>query len=128
MVFIIFSEKYQAAKSSISEDLDIISQQFNEQHVGSLVTIAGASGGVKYVPWVGADEAEAIVDRLRHQLQTSDRWLPGGYLYMTDILGMPQFISDIGKMIASAYAECGVDVIMTMETKGIPLAYAQLPN
>ena len=43
-----FAERYQSAKSSISEDLAIIKQTFEQQGVGTLQTIPGAAGGVKY--------------------------------------------------------------------------------
>lgn len=39
-----FSEKYESAKSSISEDLAIIKDTFEKQGIGSLQTIPGASG------------------------------------------------------------------------------------
>lgn len=119
-----FSERYQSAKSSISEDLDIIKESFETQKVGSLVTVPGAAGGVKYIPRAPVKEAKQIVRELTVQLEKSERWLPGGYLYMTDILGLPHFVNQIGRLFASAFADRPVDVIMTMETKGIPLAYA----
>lgn len=43
-----FAERYQSAKSSISEDLVIIKEIFEEEGYGSLLTIPGASGGVKF--------------------------------------------------------------------------------
>ena len=43
---------------------------------------------------------------------------------MTDIMGQPEYLNEIGKMFASAFAGRDIDVIMTVETKGIPLAYA----
>lgn len=119
-----FSQRYQSAKSSISEDLDIIKEHFEAEQVGSIVTVSGAAGGVKYVPLAGLTEARQIVGELATQLGTSERLLPGGYLYMTDILGWPRYVNDIGRLFASAYANFGVNVVMTMETKGIPLAYA----
>src|SRR5699024_351012 len=82
------------------------------------------AGGIKYIPYASREEAEHMVEDLSGHLRTSDRWLPGGYLYMTDILGMPQYLNKIGRLFASAFADRPVDVIMTMETKGIPLAYA----
>lgn len=119
-----FSERYQSAKSSISEDLDIIKEHFEAEQVGSIVTVHGASGGVRYVPLAGWNEARQIVGQLAAKLETSERLLPGGYLYMTDILGLPRYVNDIGRLFASAFAEHAIDVVMTMETKGIPLAYA----
>lgn len=123
-----FSERYESAKSSISEDLDIVKESFESQKIGLLVTVPGAAGGVKYIPTVSNTEAVTIVENLRNELECSDRWLPGGYLYMTDILGSPRYVNEIGKLFASAYAEKPVDVVMTMETKGIPLAYATASN
>ena len=52
------------------------------------------------------------------------RLLPGGYLYLTDILGDPSIVQKAGRIIASAYANTKIDVVMTVATKGIPLAYA----
>ena len=47
-----FSERYGAAKSSISEDLVIIKENFEQQGVGSLLTVPGAAGGVRYIPLI----------------------------------------------------------------------------
>ncbi|WP_085522380.1 pur operon repressor [Tuberibacillus sp. Marseille-P3662] len=119
-----FSERYESAKSSISEDLVIVKQNFESQGVGWLKTIAGASGGVIYVPFVQKAQAAAFLKDLEEQLASGNRLLPGGYLYMTDILGQPAFIRSIGQLIASIYAGDSIDTIITVETKGIPLAYA----
>jgi purine operon repressor len=43
---------------------------------------------------------------------------------MSDLLGQPSILNDIGKMFATAYAHRDIDVVMTVETKGIALAYA----
>ena len=47
-----FAERYQSAKSSISEDLAIIKEVFEDEGIGELNTLAGAAGGVRYVPKV----------------------------------------------------------------------------
>lgn len=119
-----FAERYDSAKSSISEDLTIIKQTFEQQGIGTLVTVAGAAGGVKYVPLVGKEEAKDLVEELCGIIANPDRLLPGGYLYLTDILGNPNTVSQIGKVFASIYANRKIDVVMTVATKGIPLAYA----
>ena len=41
-----FAEKYESAKSSISEDIVIIKRAFEEIEIGSIETITGAGGGV----------------------------------------------------------------------------------
>ena len=45
-----FSDLYNSAKSSISEDLTIVKETFEEKGIGLLVTVPGAAGGVKYIP------------------------------------------------------------------------------
>jgi purine operon repressor len=119
-----FAERYQSAKSSISEDLAIIKEVFEEEGIGQLLTLAGAAGGVKYKPLMPKEVALEHIKQICNTLEQPDRVLPGGYLYMTDMLGQPDVLTDIGKMFATAFAHKEIDLIMTVETKGIPLAYA----
>lgn len=120
----LFSEEYGSAKSSISEDLSIIKEAFESEGVGVLKTVAGAAGGVKFIPQTPLDQAERFMKDLIEQLEKPERLLPGGYLYMSDILGNPSTLGRIGKLFATAFADKDVEVVMTVETKGIPLAYA----
>lgn len=119
-----FAERYGAAKSSISEDLAIIKDVFENEGIGELKTLAGAAGGVQYIPKLATEHAYAFAERLCRQLEKPDRILPGGYLYMSDLLGQPSLMNEAGKIIATAFADREIDVVMTVETKGIPLAYA----
>ncbi|AMA74527.1 MULTISPECIES: pur operon repressor [Aneurinibacillus] len=119
-----FADQYGAAKSSISEDLSIIKELFELEGVGLLKTVAGAAGGVKYIPMMNATEARTVVEDLCEMLKSPGRLLPGGYLYMADLLGEPEALSKIGKVFASVFAEAEANYVMTVETKGIPLAYA----
>lgn len=119
-----FAERYEAAKSSISEDLAIIKEVFEEEGTGELQTLAGAAGGVKYMPMVGREQALHFINQLCEKLSEPDRILPGGYLYMSDLLGLPGLMNEAGKLFATAFARRDIDCVMTVETKGIPLAYA----
>ncbi len=119
-----FSERYQSAKSSISEDLTIVKDIFESQGIGSLLTIAGASGGVKYVPMVEEEEGKLLVEKLCKKLEDKERLLPGGYLYMMDILGNPRLMNEIGRLFAAVFSDQKIDAVMTVAMKGIPLAYA----
>lgn len=119
-----FADRYNSAKSSISEDLAIIKEVFETEGVGELQTLAGAAGGVKFIPKVPKTVSLQIIQGICHQLEQPERILPGGYLYMSDLLGQPAVLNEIGKMFASAFAGRDIDVVMTVETKGIPLAYA----
>lgn len=43
---------------------------------------------------------------------------------MSDILGDPSMVREIGRVFASCFAHLEIDAIVTVATKGIPLAYA----
>jgi purine operon repressor len=119
-----FADRYDSAKSSISEDLAIVKETFEQRGVGTLQTVPGAAGGVKFFVKVSREKAEPFVNELCELIANPERLLPGGYLYLTDILGDPQIVQKAGRIIASAYANKKIDVVMTVATKGIPLAYA----
>ncbi len=119
-----FAERYGAAKSSISEDLAIIKEVFEEEGMGELQTLAGAAGGVKYIPRVSDEKAQGIIREICAKLEEPGRILPGGYLYMSDLLGQPHLVNEIGDIFATLFGGKNIDVVMTVETKGIPIAYA----
>lgn len=119
-----FADRYSSAKSSISEDLAIVKETFEQRGIGTLQTVPGAAGGVRFFVKVSKDEAKPFVEELCEMIAKPDRLLPGGYLYLTDILGNPSIVQKAGRIIASAYADAKIDVVVTVATKGIPLAYA----
>ncbi|MCQ6281865.1 pur operon repressor [Bacillus sp. EB600] len=119
-----FADRYTSAKSSISEDLAIVKETFEQRGIGTLQTVPGAAGGVRFFVKVSEEKAKPFVKKLCNLIGSSDRLLPGGYLYLTDILGDPAIVQKAGRIIASAYANAKIDVVVTVATKGIPLAYA----
>jgi len=118
-----FTEMFGSAKSTISEDIDIIRNALKKLDMGSIETIAGASGGVKFIPSPGKNRIKELVDSLCEELSRKERILPGGYLYMLDIIYHPEKVSGIASIFAGQFFELGVDYVITMETKGIPLAF-----
>lgn len=78
----------------------------------------------KYIPYISEEEADLIIDELCGLFENPDRILPGGYLYMTDLLSNPRHINGAGRLFASVFARQPIDAVMTVATKGIPLAYA----
>ena len=48
--------------------------------------------------------------------------LPGGFIYMADILAMPDVVEKMGNIIATQFYKQEPDFVLTMETKGIPIA------
>lgn len=119
-----FADRYGAAKSSISEDLAILRQTLASDQNGILETVAGAAGGVRYIPFVGKKEATNYLHDLADRIEDPDRILPGNFVYLSDILGSPQDLQQIGQLIATKYAYSNVDYVMTIETKGIAIARA----
>ncbi len=120
----LFAERFQSAKSSISEDIDIVQEMFKQRGIGELITLAGAAGGVKFIPKISKEEAEDSIITICKELSHKERLLPGGYLYMSDIIGNPNRLRQIGRMFASYFAHEAIDAVLTVETKGIPLAHA----
>lgn len=119
-----FADRYGAAKSSISEDLAILRQTLASDQNGILETVAGAAGGVRYIPFVGKKEATNYLHDLADRIEDPDRILLGNFVYLSDILGSPQDLQQIGQLIATKYAYSNVDYVMTIETKGIAIAQA----
>ena len=117
-----FADRYSSAKSSISEDLAIIKEVFESEGLGELITMAGAAGGVKYIPKISKVYALQAIQKICLQLDQPERILPGGYLYMSDILGLPAVVNEIGKMFAAAFSARDIDVVMTVETKGYSIS------
>ncbi|MDQ0158446.1 pur operon repressor [Alkalibacillus salilacus] len=119
-----FVKTYEAAKSSISEDIDIIDDMFRQLGIGRIETVSGYSGGVKYVPDYPLEASQNFIDELIELLKDPTRILPGGYLYMSDLLGHNYYVRRIGKIFGSAFQHIEADYVVTVATKGIPIAYA----
>lgn len=117
-----FCETYQSAKSSISEDLSIIRDIFAESGEGVLKTISGATGGVVFYPFLARETEKEFLQYLADSLSHGERILPGGYLYMTDLIYSPEILKKLGKIFARKFKGTRPDYIVTIETKGIPLA------
>lgn len=118
-----FTELLGCAKSSISEDIDIIRTLLEKQGIGTIQTIPGASGGVRYLPLSSESMTRSLAENLSSELSRKERILPGDYLYMLDIIYHPESISDIGRVFSGFFYDKNVDYVITVETKGIPLAF-----
>ncbi len=118
-----FDDYFEAAKSSISEDLAIIKKALEAKKSGYVITLAGATGGVKYLPRLNNREQSELLADLKATLCQGERAIAGGYLYIADILYDPKYIKGISQIFAERYREKKIDCVMTIETKGIPLAF-----
>ena len=118
-----FCDQFHAAKSTISEDIAMIARVMEVYELGTVTTITGAAGGVRFramMPW---HEALETISEIAHTLNhEEDRTLPGGYLYLLDLLSNPVLTRKMGCILAQPCYELGIDFVLTMETKGIPVA------
>ncbi|MFA1822370.1 pur operon repressor [Virgibacillus oceani] len=119
-----FVDRLSTTKASVSEDLDIIHNVFHSEGLGYLTRTTGAAGGVKFIPENAESVSAGFIEKLCSKLEDPARILPGGYLYMSDLLGNPQTVREIGRVFASRFSAEDIDVVVTVATKGIPLAYA----
>ena len=118
-----FSELLNAAKSTISEDIVIVREVLEKLEMGKVETISGAAGGIKFIPQMGVSAKEEFANELCDALMEEGRVVPGNFIYLTDIMYNPQIISKAGVILASYFKSMDVDYVVTVETKGIPLAY-----
>ncbi len=117
-----FCELFGAAKSTMSEDIDLLCGVVKAFGLGQLETVTGASGGVRYRAVVSREQARETIGGLCRELSGKGRVLPGGFLYTSDILADPQLVGRMGEIIATEYFDAEPDFVLTMETKGIPVA------
>lgn len=117
-----FGDLLNSAKSTVSEDLGVIRDALASFSLGEVETLAGAAGGVRYFPRFTPEQMRAVAEDLSLKLSASERVLPGGYLYTSDIVFSPRLMQQAGEVIASHFRQLGAGYVLTVETKGIPLA------
>jgi purine operon repressor len=118
-----FSEQLNAAKSSISEDMLIIKNALEKAGEGKIKTVAGAAGGVKYIPQASEKYTRRILEEICDRLRDPERIISGGFLYMPDIMYSTRLVEGVANIFAAKFQELDPDYIVTVETKGIPLAF-----
>ncbi|MGM0602651.1 MAG: pur operon repressor [Bacillota bacterium] len=117
-----FADVFSVARSTLSEDIAKLKQLFKENDLGEIKTVAGAKGGIKYLPVLSLKKEKVILKKLEELLSDSERILPGGFIYLSDIIYSPRTAWDIARIFATYFKEKNPDYIVTIETKGIPLA------
>ena len=117
-----FCEMFDVAKSTVSEDVDLIAGAMKLSGKGVVETISGAAGGVMYRSCYSKDEAARILSEIAKILSMPGRLLPGGFLYTSDVVSDPKYTRQMGEIIAQKYYDNLPDFVLTMETKGIPFA------
>lgn len=117
-----FCDKYDVAKSTVSEDITMAKDALKISGQGELVTISGSLGGVKYVPTISEEMSQIVQEEFCERLTDSTRILGGGFLYTSDIMYDLSFVKNLGRIFVTKFSEIEADYVATVETKGIPLA------
>lgn len=117
-----FSKLFNIKKPSISGDIKIIRDLAKKLDIGTIETIPGNSGGVIFSPKSRQKDVEKLIRDLCIELGKPERIIPGGFIYMMDILYMPSIVKDIGTIFANEFNDHSIDAVVTIETKGIPIA------
>lgn len=119
----LFTEKFNAAKSTISEDIVIVREVIEGLSMGKIETVAGAAGGIRFINEKSNEDRKQFLEDLCEALRQQSRVVPGNFLYITDIAYNPSIIQNSAIILASKFKDMNVDYVVTIETKGIPLGY-----
>lgn len=115
-------EHFNVAKSTLSEDLSALRNGLDYFGFGKIETISGAAGGVQYIPYRRGKLANEVLRDVQEKLTHPQRIITGGFIYLSDILYDWQIVSALGEILMTRFADTNPDYILTVETKGIPLA------
>ncbi|GAA0181583.1 pur operon repressor [Clostridium sediminicola] len=118
-----FMSMFNAAKSTVSEDIVVVREVMKKMNLGKIETISGASGGIKYTCTISEDDSLQFANNVCEILIDKSRIVPGEFIYISDILFDPKIVHKAGVILASSFSESKIDYVVTVETKGIPLAY-----
>ena len=94
------------------------------------------NGKIGKIPYcaVGAKSLEIMKPRNLEQyfafdlLKDDERIIAGNFIYMTDLMYNPTIIGKAGVILSSCFKNMDIDYVITVETKGIPLAYEVARN
>lgn len=126
----VFGQQLDALKSALSEDLSLVKRTLEALEVGEIQSATGAGGGIRLVPRMPREAQRAFLEKLTVELSKPERILTGGYLYYTDLISSPDTVQSMAEMLAQHLDFRKADYVVTVETKGVPLAFmtARLVN
>ncbi len=116
-----FTELFSTAKSTLSEDIAVVKNVFEKLELGKIITIAGAAGGMKFIPYITKDKAIEEIQKLITLITDDERKLVGGFLYLNDLVSSPNVAKVVGDLFASVIDYKEADCVVTIEAKGIPI-------
>ena len=117
-----FCDIFHVAKSTMSEDMGFVGEILKDFSLGSIEMKMGAGGGVHYLPYLTEVQTAEFLRHMSKKLSDPARILPGGYIYTVDVFSNPKYVGVMGNILAGAFKNANADFVITVETKGIPLA------
>lgn len=117
-----FCDLFQAAKSSVSEDVATARDLLISLELGRIETSPGAKGGIRFVPAISPAAARTLLEIFSEKLRDESRILGGGFLYTSDLMFDSNLVQGAAEIFAQKFMDKGADYVVTIETKGIPVA------
>ena len=114
--------RFNISKTTASEDVNILKNAFQHGSFGQVITKKGPGGGFIYTPNITKETAHTYLHEICIELSNSMRVLGGGFLFTSDIMFNPSIVSKMASIFVSEFKSLEPDYIVTVETKGIPLA------
>ena len=96
---------------------------FADMGVGTIETTAGAKGGLKYLPSLDKKQKDELLDTLLEKMSQGNRILGGGFLYTSDLMCDSHLMFQVARVFAEEFQAREADYVITIETKGIPVAF-----
>lgn len=118
-----FCSRFGSAKSTVSEDVAVAKKIFADMGVGTIETAAGAKGGLKYLPSLDKKQKDELLDTLLEKMSQGNRILGGGFLYTSDLMCDSHLMLQVARVFAEEFQDREADYVITIETKGIPVAF-----
>jgi purine operon repressor len=118
-----FCQLLGAAKSTISEDVSAAKKLLSELELGNIETSTGAKGGIRFIPSVSSTHENNLLNDLCEKLSDGTRILGGGFLYTSDLMFDSHIMGQAAEMFAEKFQNAEADYVVTIETKGIPVAF-----
>lgn len=117
-----FCDRFGIAKSSLSEDMKVVNQVLIENGTGRIESSTGVGGGMRFVPGISDEEIRELQASLIEKLSDPARLLGGSFIYTSDIMFDGRLLRDMARVFAREFYPRKADYVVTIETKGIPLA------
>ncbi len=117
-----FVDMFGCAKSTLSEDIAHIKSSLLKMGMGTLETVNGTNGGLRFLPFNSDESDRLIMESVCEELKKNERILPGGYLYTTDMFSNPKITQAMGEIFAKHFYARKPDVVVTVESMGVPIA------